>query len=374
MQIKLPSILAKLWVGILILLTACSPTTSTLAPTNTPLQVATVFPQPTDAISTIAPTLTATLPALSATTIQGGAQDQAHFISETYPDGSNVAPGATFQKSWELQNSGTTTWTTDYRLVFVSSSFPNEHLGSPDVVSLSKAVDPGETIDISVPLTAPQTPGQYKVTWRLLNPQGQSVSVDGYDLWVLINVGNAQANSQTGSGQQSVTAGGVTVTLVNVTYAPNEVDVAACFDLPSLEEWMPYDSRINIKGQTTEASSVSYYPPVSKQDISTYLQTTHRCFMIGFPASSNLSDEMTISIGDIYVDAVQFLEQNCARAQQELAPKYPDLKFTCVPPSSGDYYKLVQLPQDMSSQQARQIIIDVMNQTIYGPWTFTITR
>ncbi len=370
MQTKLPSIFADLWIGVLILLTACSPSTSTPTPTEAP-QVATAFPLPTDTISTIAPTLASTLPALSATPIQVSAQDKAHYISETYPDGSNVAPGVTFQKSWELQNSGTTTWTTDYKLILVSSS--SSSLGSPDVIPLSKVVNPGETIDISVLLTAPQTPGQYKVTWRLQNPQGQTVSVDGYDLWVLVNVGIAQANSQTGSGQQSVVAGGVTVTLVNVTYPPNEVDAETCFDFPSLEEWYPYDSTININNEKTENTSVSYYPPFNKQDTSIF-QTTHRCFLIGFPASSNLGDKITISIGDIYVDAVQFLEQNCARAQQELAPKYPDLKFTCVPPSSGDYYKLIQLPQNMSSQQARQIILDTMNQTIYGPWVFNITR
>ena len=328
-------------------ITQASVTSVTQQSTETPLPTQSLVP--TSSIQTVA-TLTG---------IPSSVQDIAHFVSETYPDGTKVPLGATFTKTWELQNTGATTWTTDYSFVMTEGSYPlGESQGFPPVINLPYEVRPNAIAEISVNITAPKTDTIYEIHYKLKNADGQFVSGDGAEVWLKVLVGNA---SPSGNIQQSVSVGGVTVTLVNVTYAPNEVDVATCFDLPSLEEWMPYDATINIKGQTTEASSVSYYPPVSKQDISRYLQATHRCFMIGFPASSNPGDEMTISIGDIYVDAVQFLEQNCARAQQELAPKYPDLKFTCVPPTSGDYYKLVQLPQDMSSQQARQIIIDVMN-------------
>ncbi len=340
-------------------ITQAGVTSVTQQPTETPLPTQPLVP--TSTIQTVA-TLTG---------IPSSVQDIAHFVSETYPDGTKVPLGATFTKTWELQNTGTTTWTTDHSFVMTEGSYPlGELQGFPPVINLPYEVKPNAIAEISVDITAPKTDTIYEIHYKLKNADGQFVSGDGAEVWLKVLVGNASLSS---NDQQSVTAGGVTATLVNVTYTPDEVDAQTCFDLPSLDEWMPYDATINIKGQATEVTSVSYYPPVNKQDTSRY-QTTHRCFIIGFPASSNSSDEMTISIGDIHVDAVQFLEQNCARAQQELAPKYPDLKFDCVPESSGDSYKLVQLPQDMSSQQARQIIIDVMNQTIYGPWIFNVTR
>jgi len=45
--------------------------------------------------------------------------DAAKFVSDlTVPDGTNFASGAAFTKTWRLQNVGTCTWGTSYRLVF----------------------------------------------------------------------------------------------------------------------------------------------------------------------------------------------------------------------------------------------------------------
>ena len=45
--------------------------------------------------------------------------DSAQFVSDlTFPDGSSVAPGAAFTKTWRLQNNGTCAWDTSYSLVW----------------------------------------------------------------------------------------------------------------------------------------------------------------------------------------------------------------------------------------------------------------
>jgi len=364
-----------------ILLGACgsvkesNPPTETLVPTMT-------NPAPTETPARtntpIAPTISP-VPVTPSPVVQAiSTQDQAHYISETYPDGSNVAPGTAFQKSWELQNSGTTTWTTDYRLVFVSSSSPNVNFGSPDIVSLSKVVDPGETISISVPLTAPQTPGQYKVTWRLLNPQGQAVSVDGYDLWALINVGNAQASPSTagasgGTVLQSVTASGIRVDLIGVTYGAQSVSIKYCITLPDNTNWFPDDLSISVNGQTT--TSIGWGLAGPKQDPATF--AAYRCYITTIDSTIQTGESFSFSIGLVGKDGNQV--GDCSRAQQELASQYPDLKFTCGAINGGVgapgvFYTLNQRPKGWSDEKVDRIIMDAIQQNIYGPWAFTITR
>lgn len=95
--------------------------------------------------------------------------DAAAFVSDvTYPDGSSVSLGGTFTKIWRIQNVGTCTWSTSYALVFVSG----ERFGAPTAISLPGSVAPGQTIDLSITLTAPNSSGSYRGDWKLRNASG----------------------------------------------------------------------------------------------------------------------------------------------------------------------------------------------------------
>ena len=104
----------------------------------------------------------------------------------TVPDGTNVLPGLTFTKTWRLKNIGTCTWTTSYTLVFSSG----DALGGSSV-NLPNTVVPGQTVDISVSLTAPTTAGHYIGFWQFKNAAGTLFGIGANDdkaWWVDINV------------------------------------------------------------------------------------------------------------------------------------------------------------------------------------------
>ena len=86
----------------------------------------------------------------------------------TIPDGTEFAPGETFTKTWRLKNRGTCTWTADYMLVFTSG----DSMGSTTSVRLPGNVAPGQSVDVSVTLTAPARRGDYVGYWMLRNPSG----------------------------------------------------------------------------------------------------------------------------------------------------------------------------------------------------------
>ncbi len=86
----------------------------------------------------------------------------------TYPDGTKVIGGTSFVKTWRLKNDGSCTWTTSYDLAFVDG----DRMSAPSFVDFPKQVKPGESIDISVSMIAPGTPGKYTAHFMLVDQNG----------------------------------------------------------------------------------------------------------------------------------------------------------------------------------------------------------
>jgi len=145
-----------------------------LAPTNT--EAPTLPPTPTD---TLVPSATPTNTLVpSATAIC----DKTQFVSETIPDGSVFAPGATFIKTWRVRNVGACTWTAAYAIVFDHG----DHLGAPDTIPFPGNVAPGQEVDLSINMQAPITPGAYESYWKFRNASGVIFVVNPY--WAKITV------------------------------------------------------------------------------------------------------------------------------------------------------------------------------------------
>lgn len=147
------------------LYTAAAETLNAMSTQAAVTQVAVSSPTPTLSVPTDTPTPFATytpVPPIQTTV----PCDAAAYVSDvTYPDGSIVSRGQTFTKTWRIRNTGTCTWTTAYDLVFVSG----ERLGGKNVVALPAAVEPGRSVDVSVPFTAPNQDGRYRGYWKLRN-------------------------------------------------------------------------------------------------------------------------------------------------------------------------------------------------------------
>lgn len=100
----------------------------------------------------------------------------AAFVSDvTVPDNTQMNPGQTFEKIWRLRNVGSCTWTSSYKVTFEK----NNGLGVPAGYSqplTAGVVPPGQTVDISVNLTAPVANGTYRGDWALRDPGNVLIS------------------------------------------------------------------------------------------------------------------------------------------------------------------------------------------------------
>ena len=98
------------------------------------------------------------------------------FVKDlSIPDDTIILPGAEFSKGWQLRNTGTCPWTTDYGLTFVGGD------GIPGArdVPLEADVAPGETVDLYVTLSGPENSGTYRDNWQLRDANGEPFGIDG---------------------------------------------------------------------------------------------------------------------------------------------------------------------------------------------------
>ena len=151
-------------------------------PTQTP------FPTLT-ASATFAPfaTSTAGTPLSTATSASGGSAGPATcyrltFVSDvSIPDNTQMTPGQTFTKTWNVLNSGSCAWDAGFKFVFTTG----DALGGTTYV-LPSAVASGAQYEISVAMTAPATAGSYQSNWRMQTAGGEFF---GNEVYVVIVVG-----------------------------------------------------------------------------------------------------------------------------------------------------------------------------------------
>lgn len=191
-----------------LILSACGSQAPADTPTPTPMETA-VIPV-TGTTATEAPA-TSTAPAdITPTSEQPrptnapDCTNSASFVSDvTVPDNSEVVGGARFTKTWRVMNTGTCIWGPDYTL----SHYSNERMDAPVAVPLEITYQ-GQTLDISVELTAPASTGSHRGDFVLKNPEGLIMKInEDSRLWLIISVRNiATATTAASSGATAVPA------------------------------------------------------------------------------------------------------------------------------------------------------------------------
>lgn len=108
----------------------------------------------------------------------------AAFVTDvSVPDDTPFFVEKPFTKIWRLKNIGTCTWTPAYQLAFDSGYRMSGPLLQP---LTNTSVAPGETVEISVNLTAPAIAGTYRSNWRIQTPSGETFALASGPFWVQI--------------------------------------------------------------------------------------------------------------------------------------------------------------------------------------------
>lgn len=144
--------------------------------------------------------------------------DGMKFIADiTYGDNNMknppfVNPGEKFIKTWRIKNTGTCTWTPNYRLIYAYGNVTAAQMGGSSI-GIPGNVTSGQTVDLSVTLTAPIDPATYQGFWQFQNDKGM---LFGQAIWVAVtNSPVAVANTPVATVQSGGDFCIVTITAPN---------------------------------------------------------------------------------------------------------------------------------------------------------------
>jgi hypothetical protein len=122
----------------------------------------------TDNGNLFGPVLTVSIKLPGSSTTSAGTCYHATLVSDvTIPSGTEIDAGDSFTKTWEVLNSGTCAWTSDFKITIVGGSF----LGA-DTTKIRKRVDPSDSTNISLQMVAPNDVGSVTSSWQMADDSG----------------------------------------------------------------------------------------------------------------------------------------------------------------------------------------------------------
>jgi uncharacterized protein YceK len=188
--------------------------TATLMPFSTTIPTLAVSPTVGVVVTSTARSAATNTPVSTA----NGCNDAVYVSDVTIPDGTVLAPGESFTKTWKFQNTGTCNWNEGYLITFVSGT----NMGGV-ATTINQDVSVGATGDISVSLTAPNTVGTQAGYWRLADGSGNAF---GQTVYVMIAVSGSASTvtpTLTQTGEMTATSEPTLTPSVTATFTPTQI-------------------------------------------------------------------------------------------------------------------------------------------------------
>ncbi len=245
----------------------------------------------------VAPTIAPTVAAPTAVPTSRGCSDVAAFVSDvTIPDNMEMEPGTAFSKIWRLKNVGTCTWNSNYLVHWITGTTMSQQ---PAYLILNQGqhIEPGETLDIAVGMTAPMQNGSYVSYWGIKGRYGSFMPIqhgaNGNSFFVKIKVNDGSVPPP----------GQVTSAAVNIEL--EQGSGAACtanstyFVNASITANGPTTANYQI-GSTAGQISAGYFQTIGSTELKSYIrdsvtfnqagtQNIHLRFVGPYPYPDNIS-------------------------------------------------------------------------------------
>ncbi|HQF80606.1 MAG TPA: NBR1-Ig-like domain-containing protein [Flexilinea sp.] len=172
--------------------------TATPTPTSEKSLTATITPTET---STPIPIVTPTSFFVDISAYPFSASDKLEMVDDiTIPDGTMLKPGQMFIKSWRIKNVGNKIWNNNYRLALAySNPFNTPQMTHAIFIQPTELIDfaistwnprqynvgVNDTVDLVIPLQAPEQAGDYMVEFFLINSDDEIVPPK---IWIRFSV------------------------------------------------------------------------------------------------------------------------------------------------------------------------------------------
>lgn len=174
--------------------------TAIAAPSDTP--VPTLTAPPTLATLATNPGTTPFGAATQGVPATGGGATSCYaltFVRDvSIPDNTQMDPGESFTKTWQVLNSGSCAWDAGFKFQNTGGNAM-----SATALTLPSSVASGATFDLSVTMNAPSASGTARGNWRMSTAAGEFF---GDEVFVVIVVGSAAPAATNTTGAPAATA------------------------------------------------------------------------------------------------------------------------------------------------------------------------
>jgi hypothetical protein len=151
-----------------------------------------------------------------------------------------------------------------------------------------------------------------------------------------------------------------------------QVNADVCFAPPDSSDWTIWSAHLDYAGTTVSEFSTAM---TSQQDTSAG-QASERCDELGFyvPPDADLSAaSLTIESVGAYPTGEEYCSLYMPKIQQSLQERGIAITLDCSESDGTTTMEIASKPDDMSQDEAEQLVYSDEFYTVKGPWTFPVT-
>ena len=178
------------------------------------------------------------------------------------------------------------------------------------------------------------------------------------------------AQAAESSASQSVS--GLALRLDRTWRDGKQVNADVCFSTPDSSDWTIWAAHFDYAGESVSDFSSSM---TSQQD-ATDAQPAERCDELGFyvPPDADLSAaSLTVELVGAYPTAEEYCSLYMPKIQQSLQERGIAITLDCPVVDGAASMQITGKPDNMSQEDAEQLVYSDEFYTVKGPWTFPVT-
>jgi hypothetical protein len=174
------------------------------------------------------------------------------------------------------------------------------------------------------------------------------------------------------TSNSSQTVSGFAVNLQRAWRDGKQVYADVCYTLPDASDWTIWNAHFEYGGQSVAEFSATM---LSKQE-ATQGQSGQRCDELGFyvPPDADLSSaSLTIDSLGAYPTQDEYCSLYLPKIEQALKDRGVAITLNCSDVNGAMTMQITHKPDNMSQDEANQMVYSDEFYTVNGPWTFALS-
>ncbi len=186
------------------------------------------------------------------------------------------------------------------------------------------------------------------------------------------DINSAYPTVQAITSNSSQTVSGFAVNLQRAWRDGKQVYADVCYTLPDASDWTIWNAHFEYSGQSVAEFSATM---LSKQEAAQG-QSGQRCDQLGFyvPPDADLSSaSLTIDSLGAYPTQDEYCSLYLPKIEQALKDRGVAITLNCSDVNGAMTMQITHKPDNMSQDEANQMVYSDEFYTVNGPWTFALS-